>query len=195
MHVIIAGTARAGKTSLALKLKDEFVHYKMDSIKRGICEAYNISYDDWAGVSPVMCRIINRIIEDNKTDTNFQEEKYLFDTPFLYPEDISLINTEETIVVFLGYPKLTAKENFDKIRKYDKENYWTTKIPDDKLLEWCKDNVDFSIFLEEECKKYHIPFFDTSHNREEVLKEAEKFIQEKEEQNESYTKRVKEEII
>ena len=69
------------------------------------------------------------------------------------------------------------------------------KLSDFVLLEKIQENRPSGAETEEECKKYHIPFFDTSHNREEVLKEAEKFIQEKEEQNESYTKRVKEEII
>ena len=36
-HIIIAGASRSGKTTLALKFKKEgFVHYKMDTIKRGL---------------------------------------------------------------------------------------------------------------------------------------------------------------
>ena len=85
MHIIIAGTARAGKTTISLMLKEYgYVHYKMDSIKRGICEAYNIKYDNWNKVSPIMATIINRMIQDNKTDTNYLLENYLFDIPFRY---------------------------------------------------------------------------------------------------------------
>lgn len=181
MHIIIAGAARAGKTTLSLMLNNEgFTHYKMDSIKRGICEAYNLEYDSWDEVSTVMSIIINRIIEDNKTDTNFLKEKYLFDIPFIYPKDLSLINTEDTLVIFLGYAKASAAKHFLKIRNNDASNLWTSKLDDETLSKNVKENIEFSKKLERECKKYNIPYFDTSFNREEVLKEAKEFILRKE---------------
>lgn len=192
MHVIIAGTARAGKTTLSLMLnKEGFVHYKMDSIKRGICEAYNFKYNDWEKVSPVMCTIINRMILDNKTDTNYGKEKYLFDTPFIYPRDIEMIDTTDTLVIFLGYPKTTYQESFNNIRKYDKENYWTSRIDDSELMKWCVDNVNFSKYLEAECYIRGIKFFDTSNNREEVLKEVVEYIKSKEIEYEKSSGKVK----
>ena len=184
MHIIIAGTARAGKTTISLMLKEYgYVHYKMDSIKRGICEAYNIKYDNWDKVSPIMATIINRMIKDNETDTNYKLENYLFDIPFLYPKDIKLIDTSDTLVIFLGYAKLTPKESFDKIRKYDKENYWTYNITDDKLMSWCQDNIEFSKYLESDCKKYKIKYFDTSYDRDKVLQEIVHYIKLKEHEN------------
>lgn len=181
MHVILAGCARSGKTTLSMLLEKEgFVHYKMDSIKRGICSAYNLKYNGWLRVSPVMCTIIDTMIKDNKTDTNYMKQKYLFDIPFIYPKDIELIDTTDTLVMFLGYPNITYKDNFNNIRKYDKENYWTSKVSDKELMKYCVENVDFSKYLERECFLRGIKFIDTSKNRDEVLKEAVKFIKEKE---------------
>ena len=95
MHVIIAGAARSGKTTLSLMLNEYgFTHYKMDSIKRGMCETQVLDPNEWDKISSIMCSIINRIIEDYKTDTNYLKEKYLFDTPFLYPKDIELNHIE-----------------------------------------------------------------------------------------------------
>ena len=177
MHVIIAGAARAGKTTLALMLNNYgFTHYKMDSIKRGICESLLIKYVDWEKVSPIMCTVINRIIEDNKTDTNYLKEKYLFDTPFLYPKDIQEINTDDVKVIFLGYAHIDVDEEVRLIRENDLDNYWTKKISDEELKKWTYDNIEFSKYLEEECKKYNIKYFDTSKNREKVLKEALEYI-------------------
>lgn len=173
MHVIIAGAARSGKTSLSLMLnKYGYTHYKMDSIKRGICESYELKYDNWKDVSPIICSIINRIIEDNKTDTNFGYEKYLFDTPFLYPKDIEMINTSETKVIFIGYAHISVEDEINEIRKNDLDHYWTSKIGDDELRRWTYDNIEFSKYLESECKRLKIKYYDTSTNREEVLKEA-----------------------
>ena len=172
MHVIIAGAARSGKTTLSLMLNEHgFTHYKMDSIKRGICEAYSLKYDDWKDVSPIMCTIINRIIEDNKTDTNYLKENYLFDSPFLSPKDIKMINTENTKVIFLGYSRISVDEMVKLIRKHDLENYWTNQKSDEELLKETYENIEFSKYVEEECKKYGIKYYDTSIDRENVLKE------------------------
>ena len=172
MHVIIAGAARAGKTTLSLMLNEYgFTHYKMDSIKRGICESEILDPSDWDKVSSVMCTVINRIIEDNKTDTNYLKEKYLFDTPFLYPKDINLINTENTMVVFLGCAHISVEEEMKLIRENDEEHYWTNKIDDEELRKWTSDSIEFSKYLEEECKKYNLKYYDTSFDREKVLKQ------------------------
>lgn len=173
MHVIIAGAARAGKTTLSLMLNEYgFTHYKMDSIKRGICESYLLKYDDWKDVSPIMCTIINRIIEDNKTDTNYLKEKYLFDTPFLHPKDIEKINTEDTLVIFLGYAHISVDEMVKKIRENDLDTYWTSKKSDEELVKETIDNIKFSKYIEEECNKYGIKYYDTSNDRENVLKQV-----------------------
>ena len=176
-HVIVAGAARSGKTTLSLMLNEYgYTHYKMDSIKRGICESFNIKYDDWESVSPIICKIINRVIVDNKTDTNYLKENYLFDTPFIYPKDIGLIDTSDTKVLFIGYKDIDPNEEIKLIRENDNENFWTSKITDEELMKWTKDNIEFSKYLEEECKKYNIKYFDTSKDRNNVLKEALEYI-------------------
>ena len=69
-HIIIAGAARSGKTMMALKLGQEgFVHYKMDSIKRGIDNNFWDNYkDNWKKVSPHMAYLIKTIIDENQSD-------------------------------------------------------------------------------------------------------------------------------
>jgi len=181
MHIIIAGTARSGKTTLSLMLKDKgYVHYKMDSFKRGMCKAYDLYYDDWEPLSSKMAIIMNQMILDNKTDIVYEQENYLFDIPFLYPKDVHLINTEDTIVIFLGYAHITAEENFANIRKYDTDNLFTSKASDEQLMIWCKQNVKHSKYLEKECQRLNIKYFDTSVNRRKVLKDVIKYIEEME---------------
>lgn len=170
MHLIVAGAARSGKTTLSLKLNEYgFTHYKMDSIKRGICEAYKLTYDDWEEVSPIMCTIINRIILDNKTDCNLGIEKYLFDTPFIYPKDISKIDLSDTKVIFLGYSHVTPEEELKNVRSREKENIWTTKISDEDLLKLIEEDIDFSKYIESECKRLGIAYYDMSYDREKML--------------------------
>lgn len=170
MHIIIAGAARSGKTTLSLMLnKYGFTHYKMDSVKRGICEAYGVKYDKWEDVSPIVCKIINRIILDNKTDTNFGKEKYLFDTPFVFPKDISMIDTSDTEVIFLGYSKALPSEILKTIREKDDNNFWTNKKSDEELLRLIELDIDYSKQVEKECKKLGIKYYDTTYDRDQVL--------------------------
>ena len=119
-----------------------------------------------------MCTIINRIIKDNLTDTNYKKEKYLFDTPFLYPKDIKMIDKENTYVIFMGYSKISVEDAVNKIRQNDKEHFWTNKISDEELVKETIQNIEFSKYLESECKRLNIKYYDTSFNRNDVLKEA-----------------------
>ena len=172
MHIIIAGAARSGKTTLSLKFNEYgYTHYKLDSIKRGICEAYNLKYDNWEEVSPIMCKIINRVILDNKTDCNLGKEKYLFDTPFIYPKDINLIDLSDTKAIFLGYSRVTPEEELKNVRMREKENIWTTKIDDENLIKLIEQDIEFSKYLESECNRLGIKYYDTSYDRESILNE------------------------
>ena len=112
-HIIIAGASRSGKTTLALKFKKEgFVHYKMDTIKRGLDNNF---YDGrislWSDASPKFANLIERIIDEAKTDIILDEEWYVIDTCHLYPKDIAKIDLTNTLVVFLGYPNKPRHEN------------------------------------------------------------------------------------
>ena len=177
-HIIIAGTVRSGKTTLALNLKNKgYTHYKMDSIKRGFFEALNISTKNWKVVSKLMIKVINRIIEDSYTDTIANQESIVFDTPYIYTKDIKKIKDKNVIIIFLGYSSITKEEVFNNIRKYDKENYWTNELLDNELLKRCEENIKFSKMLKKECKKNNILYFDTSHNRNKVLEYIEKLLE------------------
>ena len=50
-------------------------------------------------------------------------------------------------------------------------------------MSWCYDNIEFSKYLEVECQKYGIKYFDTSNNREQVLEDALDFINKETKEN------------
>ena len=115
-HVILAGASRCGKTTISLKLKNlGLVHYKMDSIKRGIDKNFWDGYkDDWVSVSPHMAKLINVMLSDYQTDIVKDKEYYLIDTCHLYPSDIVKYNLKDTIIVFVGYSEVIVKEECKK---------------------------------------------------------------------------------
>ncbi len=171
-HIILAGTSRAGKTTLSMELaKLKYTHYKMDPIKRALFG--NMEGNDgasWEEISPKMAKIISQIIEDNKTDTDFNQEHYVIDTCHLFPEDAKKIENGDTKVIFLGYADSTIDAKLEDIRKNDKENYWTSKLDDEELKKLLKQNIEYSNKIKEDCKKYGITYYDTGISREETLK-------------------------
>lgn len=176
-HILIAGACRSGKTTLSLKLaKEGYMHYKMDSIKRGICKSFNIDGHDWLNLSHKMANIINTIILENYSDTVFLEEQYVLDVSHLLPKDTFIIDRNKTLILFLGYSKNSLEEQVKLIREHDQDYYWSSKLSDQQLVEMIKKNIEFSKYLESECLKYDIPYFDTSLDRENKINEIKQYI-------------------
>lgn len=173
-HIIIAGASRSGKTTLSMMLaKKGFVHYKMDSIKRGIdnnfCERIK---DDWEKTSPKMSHLIKTIINENESDLTKEKEYYVIDTCHIYPSDISKEDIKNTIIVFLLYPNLNVKEKIKFIRKYDSENIWTNKFSDEENIDNLEYGIEYSKKALKEAIKYNVKYYDTSKNFKKVIKRA-----------------------
>lgn len=173
-HIIIAGASRSGKTTLATRLKElGYIHYTMDSIKRGI---YNNNFakgrgSNWEEVSPKMAKILERLILDNKNDINYNVEFYSIDIGPLFPKDVIKLNKmDNVIVMFLGYPLVDASWKVEQMRKYDKLlNSWSRNFSEEELKIMVKFNIEFSKKVKQQCLDNNIMFFDTGYNQNEVL--------------------------
>lgn len=176
-HVIIAGAARSGKTMLALKLgKDGLVHYKMDSIKRGIDNNFWNNYkDNWKKVSPHMAYLIKTIIDENQSDIVKNQEYYCIDTCHVYPKDIAKYNLENTVIIFMGYCNIETKDKVKNIRTYDKGT-WSNKKSDDDLIKDTNLDIEYSKEAKKQCEELNIKFFDTSDDFEKQLSLAYQYI-------------------
>ena len=181
-HIIIAGASRSGKTTLATRLKDlGYIHYTMDSIKRGI---YNGNFmegkgSNWKEVSPKMTKLIERLIQDNKEDINYNVEFYAIDVGTIYPKDaVTLNKMDNVILMFLGYPDVDVSWKVHQMQKYDKVlNSWSKNLPEDQITGMVNFSVGFSKEVRKQCLKNNIMFFDTGYNQKEVLDEIYKKIQ------------------
>ncbi len=152
-HIIIAGCSRAGKTTLSeMFTKIGFTHYKIDSIKRGLCNSFGLSENnDWKNISPKMAHFISTIIKESSFDKTYNQEFYCIDTCHLYPVDIANENLENTIIIFLGYPNIDKYQKLTEIRKYDANNIWTSHKSDNELLTNIELGIKYSIEAKEQC--------------------------------------------
>ena len=66
---------------------------------------------------------------------------------------------------------MPLEEKFEQTRKFDTIYDWTSQRDDKIVKEHIKDYIEISKWLQNECKKYGLPFIDVSVGREEKLKE------------------------
>lgn len=171
-YIIIAGASRGGKTTIckALSKKTHYCHIPLDPIVRsfqnnfpkiGITHADNI-----INVSKKLAPFLNGIIEDSP------EEPLLLDTFHLVPQDyIKFINTKKCAIFFVGYPDISPHEKLKEMRTFD--NREENKIlTDTELLKKIEEHISQSIYLEKECKKYDLPFINTSYKRKQVIQHS-----------------------
>lgn len=177
-HVIIAGACRAGKTTLSKSLSElGFIHYKMDAIKRAIYKVFELDKkEDWSALSPKIIQIIESIIEDSGADDS--HERFVIDTPYIYPKDLVNIDREKFVVIFIGYSQTTPEEKLNIIRQNDSKNCWTNSVSDSEMLKQSKMSIEYSKVVKKQCKEIGFAYFDTSTNFTETLEEAREYIEE-----------------
>ena len=178
-HIIIAGVPRTGKTTISslIAKTGKYQHLCMDAIigafekefpETGVT-TYTENPDSMViDVSGKIVKFINDIISANNYDKC--DYKLIIDILELTPHDyVHYIDKRFADIYFFGTPDLTASQIYDNIKKYDTSDDYTFYITDKDLMKRCKRFHDLSIYLEKECKKYNLPFINTSYNREEQI--------------------------
>ena len=172
-NIILIGAARAGKTTFT-KLLNEKINNLMiirtDLFRLAFREAIAKNMDITTSSLKSNPDYRNYVLSYYKY-ANMYEPDYvkIVDTVDFDPKDYNLF--ENSIMICLGYPKLTKEEVFNNFRKFDTDNDWTLRKTDEELLRYASREIETSKRLEEECKKYIIKFVDTSYNRMKVLNE------------------------
>lgn len=81
------------------------------------------------------------------------------------------LDTDESEVIYIGYPSITPEEKLNQIRKYDTKFDWTRNLSDEEALSLFDNHIKTSKRLQEEAQKYGFEFIDTSFERESKVKE------------------------
>ncbi len=176
-NIIILGIPRAGKTTLSkmiAKKYDNYIPIDTDSIRDAFQYALpktEINKYKGNGMKDDFPKFIQQLLYWKSY--NNKEYRYIIDSTDINPSKAKeLFDTNENLIIFLGYPNITSEEVLKNCRKYDKENSWSTQISDIELKEDYLDRfVSNSKQLEQECEIYGLKFYDTSKDREKVLEE------------------------
>jgi len=193
-NIIIAGTGRAGKTTLARKINEELNYFvisvdKLAAVFHGAYPQLNIKLG-WNrrkatdNLAPFLGHFLGAFSSSHGVayelimrahavkGNRFVLEGGYFNFDKILPI-LKMYGVEELkdkfILVGLVQNKKTADEFFNDRRKYDKEDDWTYYHDDDELREVSEDAISFNRSMTDHLMKYGFTIYDTSTEREQVF--------------------------
>jgi adenylate kinase family enzyme len=166
-NILIVGSPRVGKTTLAKKISKELglIYISLDNIFSSIeelkCWPYK-KYDDAKKISLELSDFLISFINGLDKDNNYVIEGAYIDIENIY----SKIN--DIKIIGLTYNELDKNSLFNRIKKYDK-NEWINKFSDDVILEKSDCFIKRNNYYNNCFKKLKITSYDLSNDYHKVI--------------------------
>ena len=177
-NIIIIGASRAGKTTftkLLSKRLNNLMIIRTDllrlAFREAICKDQSIKTSSLKTNQDYLNYVLSYYKYANMYETDYIK---VIDTVDFDPKDFELF--PNSILICIGYPKLTPEEVLKNWEKYDTDLDWTKKRTPEDLERHAKKHIEDSKHLQKECEKYKIKFVDTSYNREKILNELVDYV-------------------
>jgi len=192
-NIIIAGAGRAGKSTLARKIKEELNYFVInnDRLVAAFGEAYpqldiqiGNGYESIKNIAPFLGHFLGMFCSPDGRglfpytqgalkENHFVLEGWAFDfeqiLPILKLYGIEGLK-ENFILIGLLLNKKTADELAGDMRKYDTQHDWTYGYDDDNdLKRHAEEVIAYSQTASNYLQKYGFTLYDTSTEREQVL--------------------------
>ncbi len=172
---IVCGASTSGKTTFCHELvrRHHMQHIQIDPIleafedvfpELGITHNAN-THEKHLEVCEKFRAFLCRMIDGLNVD-NFVIEGFRMPLGDLYKK----YEATHHFFVF-GFPTLSAEEKLHFCRTHDTNN-WTNDMKDDELLDIFQFLIEESRYLQEDCARFGIPFFDTGGNYREQVDKA-----------------------
>lgn len=174
-NIIILGAARAGKSTLAQILHKEYNYsiISIDAFVSALKDAFpelGITHSNtenkFQRLPPFVFSYMKKIIYE------YPEENFVLEGWHVYPKEIKKLCSKLNVkIICLGYTKTNPTDVLTKIRENEKENSYTKEMSDEKVKELIVNHIEYSKILEKQCNENNIKFYDTSFDRDNVLKD------------------------
>ena len=180
--LIIIGVPRAGKSTLATGVarkigmaNNPVSLISADALMGGLQSLQKVSfwysymYRPIKHLIPVLAQKYKQLLNHNLSAFSkialAEQDAFstvIYEGCYLGPSDaIHMFDPERFKIVAIGYPNITPEQKTADIRKYDKNTH-IQRLDDKQLYEYIHSLIKASRKMARECKKYNIPFVDTS---------------------------------
>lgn len=188
-YIIIAGVPRAGKSTVskAIAAAYGYQHVSMDSILAGIEKVFpetGINTNEEMEEEQRLRKISAKVGPFIRAMTNsgeYDECEYgvIIDVYQLLPEDyVKYVDQEKCEIHYFITGDVTPEERYQMLKKYDTPKDYTYYDSEEDNRESCQEIVTISKLLQQECKKYQLPYMDTSYHRREKIQQFVKGLME-----------------
>lgn len=164
-NILICGSPRVGKTTLG-KIISESLGYKyinLDNIFEAIEELPSWPYKKYDDANKISKELSNFLINYiNHLDNHYVLEGAYIDIESIYNK------LSNTLIIGLTYNDIDSNELFNRIKKYDK-NEWINNFSDDVIKEKCDCFIKRNNYYNNCFNKLNIINYDLSNNREDVF--------------------------
>lgn len=174
-YIIIAGVARAGKSTLSSKIAMEmgYQHMQMDAIIDALEKTLpgagiNTHTDSMESISEKMARFINGIMASEE----YAKFDYgvVFDICQLLPQDYEkYIDKEQCDIFYLVTRTDDVEKRLEVLQEYDTADEYTYHKSLQRKRDICREIMEESELIYRQCQQYDLSVYDTLYDREEVF--------------------------
>ena len=165
-NILICGSPRVGKTTLGKKISISlgYKYINLDSIFDKKQEEPSWPYPKYYDAKVISHELSSFLID---YVNNLDSDYYVLEGAYI---DIETIYNKlnNTLIIGLTYNDIDSKELFNRIKKYDK-NEWINNFSDEVIKEKCDCFINRNNYYNDCFNKLNILNYDLSNNREEVF--------------------------
>lgn len=179
-HLIISGVPRAGKSTVSRLLAKTcgYQHISMDSIIAGFERCFPETgvntYADLSSmeilhqISGKMAPFLRAMMDSGEYDET--DYGMVIDMYQLLPEDyVKHIDSGVCGITYFVTAEVTPEERFRLLKQFDTPDDYSYHTPDAEQRENCVYLVEQSRLIREQCRRFGLPCYETSKNRDAVL--------------------------
>jgi hypothetical protein len=169
MLVFIGGAARTGKSLLVRRLLADMQmsYLSIDVLKMGLARgAPEYGLDPDAG-GIIVAEKLWPLVREMSASLLREGIDYAMEGELLprHVDALRRAHPSQVKACFLGYSTITPTQKLHEIRTYSGHpNDWSSTYADASLLGIIAREIAFSQYLIDECAKYDLRYFDTSHD-------------------------------
>ena len=165
-NILICGSPRVGKTILAKKISKRlgYIYISLDNIFESIEELSCWPYPKYHDASIISKELSNFVI--NYINHLDKDHSYVMEGAYL--DILDIYDKIDVNLIGLTYNNLSKEDLFDRIKKYDK-NEWINNFNDDVLMDKCDCFIKRNDYYNDCFKKIIINSYDLSNDFDNIM--------------------------